>query len=107
MKERYCFEFSVWNKKLEPCSSECGDELGDYESDDQAILAAEMFIEQKLARGMRKVACLISVRKERYVIERWVKTIQRPESEFKRSPKPTSDSNATQFYPGTSTEKKK
>lgn len=105
MKNRYCFEFSVWNKKLESCQAECSDEIGDYESDEQAILAAETFIGQKLARGMRKVTCVISVRKERFIIERWVKTIQRPLAEFIRHHPP--DPNATQFYPGAPAEKKK
>lgn len=109
MAQHYRFSFCAWNKDLDYYMPECGDEWITCETDEQALLAAETSIEGKLTRGMRKVNCVIEVvkAKEKTVSIRWVATLMKPKSEFRRPPAPAPDPNATQFYPGVLEPRKK
>ena len=106
MAKNYRFSFCAWNKNLDYHMPECDDEWGQYETDDQAVLVAETSTEGKLSRGMRKVSCVIEVMKDKYVSARWVATLMRPQSEFRKTPAPPPNPNQTQFYSGPLPKKK-
>lgn len=84
MAENYRLSFCAWDKNLDYFMSECGDERGLYETDQQALLAAETSTEGKLLRGARKVSCMIHVMNDK-TPARWVATLQRPEAMFRPS----------------------
>jgi len=107
MAEKYRLSFCAWNKNLDYQMSECGDEWGDFNTDEEAILAAETSLEGKLNRGIRKAHCIIEVMKDKYTSKRWVKTLQRPESEFRRTPSRAPDPNQTILYTGLPQQPKK
>ena len=98
MTQNYRFSFCVWNKDLDYYMPECATEQHTFSTDEQAILAAETTIEEKLSRGMRKVHCLIEVMNDQHQSERFVAVIMRPKAEFRKQGDPPTDSGQTQFY---------
>lgn len=83
-KDRYRFDFVCWDKDLNYWTVESNDTWHTFKNDQQAILAAEVAIEQKLKRGARKVRCAIQFMKSQFVARRFVVTLQRPESAFRK-----------------------
>ena len=98
MTQSYRFNFCVWDKDLDYYMPECATEQHIFSTDEQAILAAETTIEEKLSRGMRKVHCLVEVMNDRHQNERFVAAILRPKAEFRKQGDPPIDPGQTQFY---------